>query len=95
MPIRPYLDDHTFDPETVRLLGLAFEITRAALNIEERNEPAKEIIASKLIELVKQGERDPTRLSEQVLAWVREASADENYQRRSRRRKVDDASRRY
>jgi hypothetical protein len=92
MPIRPYLDDHTLGPETVRLLGIAFEITRAALKIEERNEPAKEVIAGKLIELAKQGDRDPARLSEQVLVWVREASAGENYQRRGR--KIDDASRR-
>jgi hypothetical protein len=62
MPIRPYLDGHTFDSETVRLLGLAFEITRPALNVQE-GDRAKKIIAKKLIELAKQGERDPDRLS--------------------------------
>ena len=25
MPIRPYLDGHKFDPETIRVMGLAFE----------------------------------------------------------------------
>jgi hypothetical protein len=57
-----YLDGHTFDSETVRLLGLAFEITRSALNVQE-GDRAKKIIAKKLIELAKQGERDPDRLS--------------------------------
>ena len=70
MPIRQYLDGHALDPETVRLLGLAFEITRAALKIEEGNEPAKEVVADKLIELAKQGEHDPERLCDCVLAWV-------------------------
>ena len=31
MPIRPYLDGHRFDPETVRLLGIAFETALQAL----------------------------------------------------------------
>src|SRR5215510_6441255 len=70
MPIRPYLDGHTFDPETVRLLGIAFEITRAALKIGVENEPAREAVARMLIELAEQGERDPDRLSEEVLARV-------------------------
>ena len=71
MPIRPYLDGHPFDPETVRLLGLAFELTRAALKIEDGNEQAKEVLAEKLIELAQQGERDHEQLCERVLKWVR------------------------
>ena len=71
MPIRPYLDGHPFDPETVRLLGLAFDLTRAALKIEDGNEQAKEVLAEKLIELAQQGERDPEQLCEWVLKWVR------------------------
>src|SRR5262245_17739238 len=94
MPIRQYLAGQAFDDETVRLIDLAFEITRAVLKIEDQNEPAKEVIADKLIDLAKQGERDPERLSEQVLAWVREASAGENYQR-SRRQRIDDTSERH
>jgi hypothetical protein len=70
MPIRPYLDGHTFDAETVRRLGVAFEITRAGLKVEEWDEPGKVIIASKLIELAEQGERDPERLAERALAWL-------------------------
>jgi hypothetical protein len=66
VPIGPYLDGHRFDPETVRLLGLAFEITRAALKTED--EAVKQGIALKLIELAKHGERDPERLSDHVLA---------------------------
>ena len=70
MPIRRYLDGHRFDAESIRVLGLAFEITRAALKIEVRNEPAKEVIARKLLELAEQGERDPNALAEGVLALI-------------------------
>jgi len=70
MPIRPYLNGHQFDAETVRVLGVAFEITRAALKIEDRNEAAKEAIAGKLIQMVQNGERHPDRLSERLLELV-------------------------
>jgi len=70
MPIRPYLNGHHFDAETVRILGVAFEIARAALKIEDRNEAAKEAIARKLIQMVQDGERDPDHLSERLLELV-------------------------
>ena len=71
MPIRIYLsNNHQFDAETVRLLGVAFEITRAALEIDDKNEPARHAIATKLIELATSGERDPDRLAELVLASI-------------------------
>ena len=70
MPIRPYLNGHTFDAETVRRLGIAFEITRAGLKVEEWDEPGKVIIAGKLIELAELGERDPERLAERALAGL-------------------------
>jgi len=69
MPIRPYLDGHAFDAETVRLLGIAFEITRDGLKVEEWDEPGRAVIAAKLIELAEQGERDPERLSGRALEW--------------------------
>ena len=46
MPIRPYLDGHAFDAETVRLLSIAFEITRAGIKVEEWDEPGDAIIAA-------------------------------------------------
>jgi hypothetical protein len=32
MPIRAYLDGHKFDGETIRLMGIAFEMALASLN---------------------------------------------------------------
>jgi hypothetical protein len=59
MPIRPYLGNHNFDSETVRTLGVAFEITVAGLKIGPLNEPARALIADKLIEFCVHGETRP------------------------------------
>jgi hypothetical protein len=71
MPIREFLDSHKFDPETRRVLGLAFEITRAALQLEGNNAPANEALAKRIIALALLGERDPERISELVLVDLR------------------------
>ena len=71
MPIREFLNGHRFDPEAIRVMGLAFEIARTALQLEERNGAAYQALAERLIKLAQQGERDPNRLSELVLADLR------------------------
>jgi hypothetical protein len=45
MPIAQFLDDPKFDPETKRVVGVAFEIARVDL--------ANEMIAKRIIELAK------------------------------------------
>jgi hypothetical protein len=67
MPITPYLDGQQFDPETKRVMGIAFEIARAALRLEDRSDPICSLVAHKIIELAKAGERDPDILSERAL----------------------------
>ena len=34
MPITPYLDGHKFDPETKRVMGVAFEMARVPLGVQ-------------------------------------------------------------
>ena len=75
MPIAPYLDGQKFDPETKRVIGIAFEIARAALRIEDRSDPICALVAGKIIELAKNGERRPDLLSEQALASLNEGPA--------------------
>ena len=58
MPIGPYLDGQYFDPETRRLMGVAFEMTLAALRLEDRSDPIVAIIADKIVKLANSGERD-------------------------------------
>jgi hypothetical protein len=65
MPIRPFLDGHRFDPETVRLMGIAFEMARLA--ITRQADLTDEIIARTIIELAKAGERNVEVLCEAAL----------------------------
>ena len=65
MPIRPFLHGQTFDPETVRLLGVAFEMARAAIKCPR--DLSDEIIARRIIELAKAGEHNLEVLSEAAL----------------------------
>jgi hypothetical protein len=71
MPITPFLDGLKFDPETKRVMGLAFEIARVALRLGNRDDLANEIIAKQIIELAKTGERNPELLCEGVLKELR------------------------
>ena len=56
MAIRTFLNGQTFDPETARLVGVAFETARAAVN--RPADLTDEMIAKKIIELAKAGERN-------------------------------------
>ena len=58
MPITPYLESHRFDPETKRVMGIAFEMARVALRLSDRTDVASEIIATRIIQLAQAGEQD-------------------------------------
>ena len=58
MPIRQFLNGERCDPETTRVLGVAFEMV---------------CIASKIIDLAKAGQRNPDILCEQALKDIRRA----------------------
>src|SRR5262249_788505 len=47
MALRTYLDDRSFDPETVRLMGVAFEIALATLRPSDDADPLREAVARK------------------------------------------------
>jgi hypothetical protein len=71
MPITIYLEGQKFDPETKRVMGIAFEMTRAALRVSNQDDLAPEIIAKIIVEFARAGERDPERLCDQALANLR------------------------
>jgi hypothetical protein len=73
MTIRQYLNGEKFDPETTRVMGLAFETARLALGVRDRGDLVDPTIAKRIIELAEAGERDADRLCEYALAKVREA----------------------
>jgi len=71
MPITIFLDGYKPDPETIRVMGVAFEMVRAALRLNDRNDLAVEIIAKRIIDFAKEGERNPHLLCERALRDLR------------------------
>ena len=76
MPITPYLDGFSFDAEAKRVMGVAFEMTCVALRLADRTDPIVEIVAKEIIELAKDGERDPNRLCDGALNVLRKPPGD-------------------
>jgi hypothetical protein len=69
MPITPYLDDFDVDPETKRVVEVALKMTRVSLGLGDNF--ADGIIAKRIVELAKAGERNPNLLSEGALGELR------------------------
>ena len=74
MPITPYLNGMSFNPETKRVMGVAFEMVCVALRLSDRGDLANEFIARRIIELAKAGEHNPDLLCENVLNEFRAQS---------------------
>jgi hypothetical protein len=72
VPIRPHLNGQKFDAETIRVMGLAFEMALVALKLADRGDLANQILAQKIVELAETGERDPERLCDRVLMQFRQ-----------------------
>jgi hypothetical protein len=55
MPITQFLDSSEFDPETNRVMAVAFEMACAALQLGDQSNLINEQIAKRIIELAKAG----------------------------------------
>jgi len=64
-----------FEPDDLRLLAIVYEDIVKALGVADRKAPLGELIARKLIELAKAGERDPESLKELTIEAVRSTSS--------------------
>jgi hypothetical protein len=71
MPIRRFLNGQQFDEDTIRVLGVALELTCIALRTGDCADDVKQAIADKIIALAKAGERNPDVLCEKVLRDIR------------------------
>ena len=72
MPIRALLeaDKGAFGPEDIVALTTAFDSVLQTLKLTNREDPMVTMVAKFTIEIAKQGERDPKRLSKRVLELV-------------------------
>jgi hypothetical protein len=68
MPIRFHLNGQKFDPETIRVMGIAYEMALVALQRTAGTvSPTREAVAQKIIDLAKAGERDADQLCDEAL----------------------------
>jgi hypothetical protein len=70
LPIPGLLDDEPFDGETKRIIRLAFEAARVAID-SQWGHHGDATLAKKVIELAKEGERNPDTLCEKALRSFR------------------------
>ena len=63
----PFLNGRSFDPETTRIMGDAFD--KVSRDLHDRGQPAvvQELIAKRIIDLAATGVRDPEQLAQQAL----------------------------
>ena len=64
MPIIRLLEreHHAFGPEEIKVLAAAFEDAMRTLRLTDRTDPATDMVARRIIDLARLGERDPVRL---------------------------------
>jgi hypothetical protein len=67
VPIVPYLNGRSFDPEMLKCMGSAFEAACKQLGLKDKSDPITEILAERVIALVRPDETDPDALCERVL----------------------------
>lgn len=71
MPIDRLMQAAAFDDAAVKVITAAFDDALRELGLE-RTDAKAEIVASKIIECARSGERDPERLRELATAGLRE-----------------------
>lgn len=64
--ILPFVKDGVFDQKDITAMSVALDDVCKLLNLRDDNS-AKEVIASRIIDLARAGERSPTRLRDRVL----------------------------
>jgi putative hemolysin len=66
-PIFPFLLDAAFEPEATQAMSDAFDEVCAHLGVRDKSTREREVIASRIINLAQQGERDAGRLRDRLL----------------------------
>ncbi|MCC6890088.1 MAG: hypothetical protein IT536_16265 [Hyphomicrobiales bacterium] len=77
--ILPFLRDAAFEPDDIQPMSMAFEDVCKSLNLTD--EMSHEVMAVRIIELARRGERSPTALRDRVLREAGLASSVEPTQK--------------
>jgi hypothetical protein len=72
--IIPFLrDEAVFEPDVTSAMSAAYDDVCRALKLSEAAAHERETVAIRIVELARQGERDPVRLRERLLRESRAA----------------------
>ena len=71
MSIRPYLQGEAFDPDTVRVMGIAFENACNELGILNKHDAVTRVVARTVIDMARRGFRDEAGLTAAVMEEFR------------------------
>ena len=63
----PFFQDASFDPETTHIMGQAYDSACKVLHHIGQSEVVKGVIAKRIIDVAKTGERDPNQLCKRAL----------------------------
>lgn len=63
MAIQNQLDSFAFGPEEIQYVAKAYDDALSALGLVSRDDPATRLLAKKIIEIARTGERDPLKIS--------------------------------
>jgi hypothetical protein len=67
VPIRRFLEDSAFDPETIEIMSRTLVSACQVLGLRASDHAAMRRVALRIIELARGGERDPERLKQATL----------------------------
>jgi hypothetical protein len=81
MSIEYLLRSTAFDPEVINAMLAAYNRVRKTLNAPNRDDCATWLVATKIVEQVLVGERDPDRICRQVLKELAPSILDEEVAR--------------
>jgi hypothetical protein len=65
-------DGGVFGPEDIAVMATAFDRLLADYKLVDRNDPIVTMLAKLVIEIVRNGERDPERIRQEVLGHLRQ-----------------------
>jgi len=68
MAIYRLIREASFDPADCEILGEAYEAALKALSLKNREDPITKLVAAKIIEIFRGGERDPGKICEAAIA---------------------------
>jgi hypothetical protein len=71
MRIIPFLRGRAFDPDDLTVIDAAFQAACRSLGLTDGDDPRREAVALKVIEIAQTGQRDPDQLAARVLEELR------------------------